>query len=77
MNYLTTLLTNWKTTSAGLLTVLTGVAGFAGVTVAGGMPMSQEAAVGLVLAGIAAIFAQDAIHPTIPTITPPTPIKGN
>jgi len=52
------MLTNWKTSAVGALTIATGLAGLFGVTVSG-TPMSPDAAIGLIVAGFTGLLAKD------------------
>ena len=77
LNFLTnTLLVNWKTTAAGILTMLVGVTGLFGVTIAGSMPMSSQAAIGLIVAGLTGLAASDAGTAPVTLVPTPTPVQG-
>lgn len=59
MNHLASILSNWKTTLGGVISIVIGVASLFGVTVTGQPALDPTASVGMIVAGVTLVFAKD------------------
>lgn len=72
MNYLNSLVTNWKTTVSGLLSIALVVAGMVGVS----PDPNLTNALGTALAGLSGILAHDAGNVTTAPVPTAQPTQG-